>query len=384
MAKYNDILTSINNFLVSYSGTNEFSIEMFEGIFIKKLSNSNIVYRKKYINVATGNRTHQSHLDLVGQDTLCFFFGNNPDTNDVYKQITLDIPVNNLSLLKAIDLSEESIDSRGPENTLYRIQRRQSFTPVEFPSTNHHFVEAFAFKKLIGHLGEQNQINRLKNHDAFFDLISYSFENDYLVMLKYNTNHYICLVIPTELASEEFQKLVSSVNFTINNSHFSIDNARKEYVKIVKDNLTDEFNNLNSVIENTTNGLEGTDKEQLVKTRIGQGSFRKLLIEKRGCECQLCSINLPEVLRASHIQSWSKSSPEERMDIENGLLLCANHDALFDRHLISFDSNNYGIKISSSIPNNQIHNLYLDQTKQIIFSERMKLYMKKHYSLFEQ
>ena len=144
------------------------------------------------------------------------------------------------------------------------------------------------------------------------------------------------------------------------------------------------MNNLNSVIENTTNGLEGTDKEQLVKTRIGQGSFRKLLIEKRGCECQLCSINLPEVLRASHIQAWSKSSPEERMDIENGLLLCANHDALFDRHLISFDSNNYGIQISSSIPNNQIHNLYLNQTKQIIFSERMKLYMTKHYSLFEQ
>jgi len=41
-------------------------------------------------------------------------------------------------------------------------------------------------------------------------------------------------------------------------------------------------------------------------------------------------------LKASHIKAWKDcTSTQERLDSNNGLLLCANHDALFDQYLIS-------------------------------------------------
>ena len=42
---------------------------------------------------------------------------------------------------------------------------------------------------------------------------------------------------------------------------------------------------------------------------------------------------------ASHIKPWSDSKPSEKLDVNNGFLFCPNHDALFDKGLISFDDN---------------------------------------------
>ena len=44
-----------------------------------------------------------------------------------------------------------------------------------------------------------------------------------------------------------------------------------------------------------------------------------------------------ELLVASHIKPWSISDANEKLDIHNGLLMCPNHDKLFDRGYISFD-----------------------------------------------
>lgn len=151
----------------------------------------------------------------------------------------------------------------------------------------------------------------------------------------------------------------------------------------MESNVEKEFSDISDTLQHS-NSLNGQEKEQLTKARVGQGSFRKLLIEQRGCTCELCSVRLPEVLRASHIQSWANSSPAERMDLQNGLLLCANHDVLFDRHLITIDSETNELKISSVIPTDQLVELKLDNTKQIVLSDRMKAYMKKHNQLFEE
>lgn len=78
-----------------------------------------------------------------------------------------------------------------------------------------------------------------------------------------------------------------------------------------------------------------TEREQITKARIGQGVFRsQLLVRYEGCV--LCGLSHPELLIASHIKPWRSSTREERMDKNNGLLLCPNHDALFDRGLITF------------------------------------------------
>lgn len=81
-----------------------------------------------------------------------------------------------------------------------------------------------------------------------------------------------------------------------------------------------------------------TERDQLAKARIGQGRFRADVIAKwgRGEVCALTGAAIPEMLVASHIKPWRKSSNEERLDPMNGLLLVANVDRLFDRNLMSF------------------------------------------------
>jgi hypothetical protein len=78
--------------------------------------------------------------------------------------------------------------------------------------------------------------------------------------------------------------------------------------------------------------LSATEKDSVVKSRIGQGYFRDLLIEKYTCKCALCNITTRSMLYASHIKSWKDSNDSEKLNEENGLLLCSHHDGLFDKH----------------------------------------------------
>ncbi|WP_255505018.1 HNH endonuclease signature motif containing protein [Lysinibacillus sphaericus] len=43
------------------------------------------------------------------------------------------------------------------------------------------------------------------------------------------------------------------------------------------------------------------------------------------------------MLRVSHFKPWKDSTNEERLDAFNALLLCCNHDALYDKGYIAFD-----------------------------------------------
>ncbi|MFL0361667.1 HNH endonuclease [Pseudobacillus sp. 179-B 2D1 NHS] len=79
-----------------------------------------------------------------------------------------------------------------------------------------------------------------------------------------------------------------------------------------------------------------TEKEQVIKSRIGQSTFKKSLLAIKK-KCRLCGVTDERFLVASHIKPWSQSNNQERLDINNGLLLCPNHDALFDKGYISFD-----------------------------------------------
>lgn len=81
-----------------------------------------------------------------------------------------------------------------------------------------------------------------------------------------------------------------------------------------------------------------TTKLQQIKSRIGQAYFRGQL-DKKFKACCITGIKNASLLRASHIKPWSDSNDEERLDVDNGLLLCANFDALFDSGLMSFDDN---------------------------------------------
>ena len=82
--------------------------------------------------------------------------------------------------------------------------------------------------------------------------------------------------------------------------------------------------------------LTGKDREAVVRARVNQGVFRERLLGIFS-HCCLCEVSNKSLLTASHIKPWKASDSTEKLDENNGLLLCPNHDKLFDKGFISFD-----------------------------------------------
>jgi predicted restriction endonuclease len=125
--------------------------------------------------------------------------------------------------------------------------------------------------------------------------------------------------------------------------------------------------------------LQTTEQEAITKTRIGQGYFRDLLIDKYSCKCALCDIETKNMLIASHIKEWAESSDDEKLDENNGLLLCVHHDALFDKHLISFDDNG-NLIVSSQLSPTECTHLGINAIPKLTVTAKMKPYLAIHRS----
>lgn len=93
-----------------------------------------------------------------------------------------------------------------------------------------------------------------------------------------------------------------------------------------------------------------TVRERLVLARLGQGEYRKRLLELWGGACAVTGCRVTQVIRASHAKPWRCSSDEERLNPDNGLPLVANLDALFDAGLIAFEGDG-SMHVSSRLRN---------------------------------
>jgi len=125
--------------------------------------------------------------------------------------------------------------------------------------------------------------------------------------------------------------------------------------------------------------LGDTEKMQLQKARLGQGKFRAKLEAKWG-GCCLTGCKIREVLRASHIKPWKDCENEERLDGDNGLLLVANIDALFDKGLISFAKDGSLIR-SPTVSKGDLEMLTGCKAAKLSLNSRQELFMKFHREL---
>ena len=82
--------------------------------------------------------------------------------------------------------------------------------------------------------------------------------------------------------------------------------------------------------------LSETERLDVVRSRLGQGTFREKLLSHWGA-CAVTGVQLGPLLRASHVKPWRVSDNRERLDVFNGLLLAPQYDAAFDAGLISFE-----------------------------------------------
>lgn len=137
-------------------------------------------------------------------------------------------------------------------------------------------------------------------------------------------------------------------------------NALKRYRYFINA-ITEDADDSDYLEEIKTNTqIPETERKAIIQSRIGQGSFRKSLLDKYHGRCIITGINHPKLLVASHIKPWAVSSNKERLSVENGLLLSATYDRLFDSGLITFDRQGK-IFLSSFIGEENINRLHLSR-----------------------
>ena len=111
--------------------------------------------------------------------------------------------------------------------------------------------------------------------------------------------------------------------------------------------LKSDIYKLEKRLASEANSNKRTEIETLIKARLGQGRFRKKLLELYP-NCPLTGLDIEPLLIASHIKPWSVCNNKERLCRFNGLMLAPNIDRLFDNGLVTFDTDGT-IKISPTI-----------------------------------
>lgn len=124
--------------------------------------------------------------------------------------------------------------------------------------------------------------------------------------------------------------------------------------------------------------LPETEIIALSPQRRGQDRIRKALLKYRQ-RCEACGLEIPELLRASHIKPWKDASNAERLDLHNVLLLSANYDAVFDSGFITFSAEDGRLVKASSISNEQLQALGINPDASIaVPSKERAEYLEWH------
>ncbi len=378
---YNQIINVLNQFLnYIHIPDTPLNQDAFQGVFVKKLSNQNIIKDKRRIKYGdTSSTVNQTHIDITGKQGMLFFFEELNSASTSAQNIDIDIYDNNFRYLREIDHPITRTDANGDT---YFIRSTTNLPHMaDWDSSLH----SSAYKK-YGHTGDQVQINIPDSNEIFTQLQKFAFQDDALVMLRYDYFRYVAILIPYELCDNLYSITdthgIHNVNYVTMNPSYNPALAHQIQYDIISNDVSHddvEIATLQRTLNN--NPFAGTDVEKIVKTRVSQGSFRRLLLLE--CHhCNLCDISTTSVLRASHIKEWAESSKKERIDANNGLLLCANHDALFDRHLISFEPDTGNVCVSASIDDEQRNALNISESAKLSMNERMKAYMQIHYQKF--
>lgn len=119
-----------------------------------------------------------------------------------------------------------------------------------------------------------------------------------------------------------------------------------------------------------------TERSGLVISRVGQGYYRQKLIEKFDGKCAVTGISIRSILVASHIVPWAEANDEEKLDANNGILLSPLYDALFDRHMISFDKS--GKILIDRETRHALLQLGINDEDYIETDEHMENYLSRH------
>ena len=178
-----------------------------------------------------------------------------------------------------------------------------------------------------------------------------------------------------------WERLVEFFNEVLTSEYVSMfQKVKQEYQEIIEKTLDREDEELR-------------EREVSIERRL----FRDLLINSgRGIKCEMisCRIKLDKVLIASHIRPVNfikkdrEISREEKLrqisDCNNGFLLCRNHDALFDKFLITFSEEGKIIASSDVEKVIDAFNLNLENIALEIKNQETISYLQFHQEEFRE
>jgi 5-methylcytosine-specific restriction protein A len=151
-------------------------------------------------------------------------------------------------------------------------------------------------------------------------------------------------------------------------------------IRFILEEINDQTDPRNSdagTVQNRQRPPNSTERRGLVTSRVGQGYYRQRLVEKFGGKCAVNRSGPKELMIASHIVPWSRATDEERLDVENGILLSPNLDALFDKCLISF-ADDGSVLLSPLLTSNDAENLGVTGSESIDVTLGMIPYLARH------
>jgi putative restriction endonuclease len=156
--------------------------------------------------------------------------------------------------------------------------------------------------------------------------------------------------------------------------------ALKNYSEYLSDVSSEDITtDIDSVLQDKD--IKETEKSTLISARVGQGKFRKSLIDYWKM-CAITGFSNTRFLVASHIKPWRSSDNQERLDSFNGLLLLPNIDKAFDKGYITFEeqggiilspeleqASTLGIDPSMAITLDKDHHSYMAYHREVVFKK---------------
>lgn len=386
-------------------------------------------YRKQIIENYDATKRHsfpkyrdQIKRGMKNSDTFKLFFANLYYLYDMVRATGTELKVNRLCFFLECDneeFSESNIDDKKISKILTSwdydkskvknlISQGSKIDSTAY-NTNMYYEMNFIFgffenlflhdtdnyKKIINNLKFENLININDSHTKTINkfvarnyLLYLFYPHQYEPILSYKDKEKIVTYYKGSIIKNDFQQLdddLLSIRETLEwmgknkgfyhnkewaNTSVSYDQKKRKKLKeSIEDISSDDLDKI----------INADEKEATIKARIGQSGFRKMLLRKYK-KCCICGIENESLLIASHIKPWSECEKEEKTDYQsNGLLLCPQHDKLFDKGYISFtDKGTILISKLLNINEYKLVNIQSDFKLNIELNNQLKIYMKYH------
>lgn len=372
--------TKDSSFVLLYKSINHSDLPTFGKATKQNTLEKNILY---YLTIDEMNQIQEKNSDsFKTAHQSCISLSNNfysltplPDPRDVETYL-----INDYCSVYLVNDSLEYFTSEYTKKILKKLDKLKSvdwdFNNLDIDIAQDDWKTPIKISCAVHGLG-------VSSDDDFHKLRHHIFKSDNFAILYENNSKQNVLYILLE-KNPAFYSVLGLANKSYIN-----------YMELMRKRLVNSVQQQNNAVDN--NSLEQEDEV----TRQQQSKWRLMLAkEMMGytlvegqvfCPFTYITADFEELSAlfvASHIKGFKdpKTTNEEKYDLNNGLLLCANADRLFDQHLISVDENK-NLVFSYTLDKDLILKqrlCLLQPIFQAVLNDKRMEYLAYHKSIFDE